>query len=213
MIPKLIWLIAVTLALVSYANALALTRARPGRRYITRATGARVALGIIEFLLIAAACALYLTRRDLRIVDAGAGARTVALGGGRVPPTLTILSFPGALIALGGGALAVWAKARLGRLFTAHLGVKEDHTLVTDGPYAVVRHPIYLGVLLFVLGSAGVWNSVACVGLAVGLGICFAVQLRIEERIFAAHFGTAYEEYRHRVPALLPLPRPRLFDR
>jgi protein-S-isoprenylcysteine O-methyltransferase Ste14 len=193
MIARLLWLLAVGIGLVSYANAVALTRARPGRRYLTRATGARAILGAVEFLLVAAACALSVSRRDLRLVETSAPS-----------PTITILGLAGALISIGGAALAAWAKARLGRLFTAHLGVKEDHTLVTDGPYAVVRHPIYLGVILFSLGTAGVWNSVACVGLAAGLGICFAVQLRIEERIFAAHFGAAYEDYRRRVPALLP---------
>jgi protein-S-isoprenylcysteine O-methyltransferase Ste14 len=196
MIAKWVWDLAVFVGFVSFADAIWLTLARPGRRYVTRATGARVILGAVECLLVAGACALYLTRRDVVIVpDSPASLDGVRRG----------LAIAGAFVSLAGAALAGWAKAQLGRLFTAHLGVKENHTLVTDGPYAIVRHPIYLGVILFALGTAGVWNSVAVAGLAVALTICFAVQLRIEEQIFAAHFGSAYEEYRRRVPALLPI--------
>jgi protein-S-isoprenylcysteine O-methyltransferase Ste14 len=196
MIAKWIWDLAILVALVSYADAIWLTIAGPGRRYVTRAKGARLVLGMIEFLLVVGTCALYLTRHDVKIVSDS----PATLDGVR-----RALAIAGAFVSLAGAALAAWAKARLGRLFTAHLGVKENHTLVTDGPYAIVRHPIYLGISLFALGTAAVWNSLAFVVLTVGLAICFAVQLRIEERIFAAHFGSAYEEYRHRVPALLPI--------
>jgi len=86
-----------------------------------RTTGARFVLGLIEFLLIAGACALYLTRHDVKIVSDS----PATLDGVR-----RALAIAGAFVSLAGAALAAWSKARLGRLFTAHLGVKENHTLV-----------------------------------------------------------------------------------
>ncbi|KAI0635131.1 Isoprenylcysteine carboxyl methyltransferase family-domain-containing protein, partial [Trametes polyzona] len=59
----------------------------------------------------------------------------------------------GAAVALIGGAVRVWAYRTLGRFFTWQLAVKSDHNLVTDGPYAWVRHPSYTGFIMAPIGN------------------------------------------------------------
>lgn len=119
------------------------------------------------------------------------------------------VAFAGAVLALTGALFAAWAKTRLGRLFSPQLGVQEGHELVTSGPYAIVRHPIYLGLIDFIIGSALYLNDVALLGVAFLFVLCFTAQIRIEERLFAAHFGAAWMAYSARTPALFPRVLPR----
>jgi protein-S-isoprenylcysteine O-methyltransferase Ste14 len=114
------------------------------------------------------------------------------------------VALAGAVLALTGALLAAWAKARLGRLFSPHLGVQHGHRLVTSGPYAVVRHPIYLGIIDFFIGSALFFNDVGLLVVAFLFVLYFTAQLRIEERLFARHFGAEWEAYRLRTPPLFP---------
>jgi len=83
--------------------------------------------------------------------------------------------------------------------------VKRDHTLVTTGPYAIVRHPIYTGLLLAFAGTALALGEVRGV-LAIAIATASLWRkLRLEERWMGEQFGDAYERYRSRVPALVPL--------
>lgn len=103
-----------------------------------------------------------------------------------------------------GLVLTVLARAWLGRNWSAVVTLKQDHELIRSGPYACVRHPIYTGLLLALLGTAiaiGDWRALAGVALiAVGL----VRKLMVEERFMAAQFGDAYARYRHDVRALVP---------
>jgi protein-S-isoprenylcysteine O-methyltransferase Ste14 len=118
----------------------------------------------------------------------------------------------GLALSIAGAGLAVWAKLRLGRWFTATFGVKEGHELVTDGPYAVTRHPIYTGLLAAILGGALVWNSGLTLVLGLALVIPFLLHTVYEEAMFEKHFGQPYFDYERRVPRLVPFTRraPRL---
>jgi protein-S-isoprenylcysteine O-methyltransferase Ste14 len=82
--------------------------------------------------------------------------------------------------------------------------VKHDHELIRSGPYALVRHPIYTGLLLALAGSAlmlGNWR--ALVGFALIAG-ALVRKLRIEERFMAQQFGEDYARYREQVAMLVP---------
>jgi protein-S-isoprenylcysteine O-methyltransferase Ste14 len=82
--------------------------------------------------------------------------------------------------------------------------IKEGHELVTTGPYALVRHPIYTGLLLAFLGSAlarGEWRGIVAVAIATG---ALWRKLRFEERWMRQQFGEAYRAYCARVAALVP---------
>lgn len=114
------------------------------------------------------------------------------------------LALAGAAILAAGVVLAAWAKLRLGRWFSATFGVKEGHVLVTDGPYAVTRHPIYSGLIATIAGAALLWNSALTLLLAVLLAVPYFLHTVHEEALFEQHFGAAYRDYQRRVPRLVP---------
>jgi Putative protein-S-isoprenylcysteine methyltransferase len=98
----------------------------------------------------------------------------------------------------------VWARVRLGGNWSGIVTIKHDHELIASGPYAIVRHPIYTGLLVAFIGSAmvlGEWRGVLAVLVA-----WWALwrKLRLEERWMAERFGQQYEAYCRRVPALVP---------
>ena len=79
------------------------------------------------------------------------------------------------------------------------------HRLVTDGPYAVVRHPQYLGLFMAVFGEGVVhWPTIFSLVAFVVIVIGYALLARQEERHIAAEHGSPYEEYRQRVPMFIP---------
>ncbi|HSJ24786.1 MAG TPA: isoprenylcysteine carboxylmethyltransferase family protein [Longimicrobiales bacterium] len=156
------------------------------KQWVSRATAVRVVLAVLEVGTLLAWFAF--ARGRWGILD----------------EVDTAVAIAGALLALTGALLAAWAKTRLGRLFSPQLGVQEDHHLVTTGPYAVVRHPIYLGIIDFIVGSALFYNDLALLVVGVLFMAYFAAQIRVEERQFAAHFGEEWRAYARRTPALLP---------
>ena len=108
-----------------------------------------------------------------------------------------------ALVAAGLG-FSVAARTWLGRNWSAEVTIKSNHELVRSGPYALVRHPIYSGVVLALCGTAlAIGNGRAVVGLVL-LVVGFVQKLRIEERFMTEQFGEAYAQYRTEVPALVP---------
>lgn len=112
-----------------------------------------------------------------------------------------------ALVALG-MAFAWWARIHLGRLWSGHITRKVNHKVVDTGPYALVRHPIYTGLLLALAATAAVKGTVAGLSGAVLFGLGFYLKARIEEGWLTQQLGAdAYASYRQRVPMLLPLPR------
>jgi protein-S-isoprenylcysteine O-methyltransferase Ste14 len=110
----------------------------------------------------------------------------------------------GAALTLLGVLLTIWARFYLGRNWSAVAAVKADHELVTGGPYRWVRHPIYSGLLLAFVGTAvaiGQWRGVLAVALSL---IAVAHRIIVEERFMRQQFGTGYDTYAQRVPALVP---------
>jgi protein-S-isoprenylcysteine O-methyltransferase Ste14 len=112
----------------------------------------------------------------------------------------------GAAVSVLGLGFAVWARVYLGTNWSRSVTIKQDHELITGGPYGLVRHPIYTGLLTGFLGTAVAIGQVR--GL-VAFALIFAVlwfKLRLEERWMRLQFGKVYEQYAQRVPALVPLP-------
>ncbi len=112
----------------------------------------------------------------------------------------------GALLTAAGLAFSVWARAHIGRNWSGTVTIKQDHTLVCSGPYALVRHPIYTGLLLAFAGSAlarGQWRGVFALLIA---WAALWRKLQVEERWMRERFGEEYVAYQRRVPALVPFP-------
>jgi protein-S-isoprenylcysteine O-methyltransferase Ste14 len=119
-------------------------------------------------------------------------------------PATVPIALAGLLAVLMGVAFSVWARLMLGGNWSNRVTVKEDHTLVRTGPYRIVRHPIYSGILLGMLGSALQRGGIRCfVGVLI-CGFSFWLKTRAEERFMVQSFGEQYLQYRHRVKALAP---------
>lgn len=109
-----------------------------------------------------------------------------------------------ALVTAAGLGFTVWARVHLGRNWSGTVTIKQDHELILTGPYALVRHPIYTGLLLAFIGTGfarGDWRGVLAVVMA---WAALWRKLLVEESWMSAQFGQRYEEYRRRVPALVP---------
>jgi protein-S-isoprenylcysteine O-methyltransferase Ste14 len=110
-----------------------------------------------------------------------------------------------AATALAGFAFTWWARIHLGRLWSSVITRKEGHRIVDSGPYALVRHPIYTGLIAALVASAIVEATPTALGGAALLIAGFWVKARGEERFLAAELGAeTYEAYRRRVPMLQP---------
>jgi protein-S-isoprenylcysteine O-methyltransferase Ste14 len=120
-----------------------------------------------------------------------------------LPPS-TAWVYMGLVLTAAGLGLTIWARRVLGTNWSAMPSIKTDHELIQRGPYRLVRHPIYTGLLLAVFGSglAGgrVWN-LCVVGMA---AILLIVKLKAEEALLARQFPEAYLQYRRRAKAIIP---------
>ena len=138
----------------------------------------------------------------IRVIVLAFVATRVAVGGGLAVHDL-VLQVTGAIAFLAGLGLAVWARIYLGRNWGMPMTQKAEPELVTDGPYRVVRHPIYTGILLALFGTALATNLywlviVACVGAY------FVYSARVEERNLIGTFPTQYPRYRATTKMLIP---------
>lgn len=146
--------------------------------------------------------------RNLVLALAGAllFARGLSIGvlGRRFLPPLPWIWYAGVALTIAGLALAFWARYHLGRNWSAQITLKEGHTLVCGGPYKYLRHPIYSGILLAIVGTAltvGLYRALLAVFLA-GLG--FWWKARQEDAWLARAFGEQFERQRRRTGRLLP---------
>lgn len=116
-----------------------------------------------------------------------------------VPIALTGLG-----IALSGVTFSIWARLTLGDNWSSSPSIKHDHTLILSGPYRIVRHPIYAGILLGLVGSAlqhGLVRSFLAVNIC---GVGLWMKVTEEERFMVHRFGDQYLRYRCDVSALVP---------
>lgn len=110
-----------------------------------------------------------------------------------------------AALCIAGFAFAWWARLHLGRLWSAFVTRKADHRIIDTGPYGIVRHPIYAGIILAALALAIVKDTVYAVAGALLATLGFWIKARLEEGFLREQLGAdAYDAYRRRVPMLLP---------
>jgi protein-S-isoprenylcysteine O-methyltransferase Ste14 len=104
-----------------------------------------------------------------------------------------------------GLAFTWWARIYLGRLWSSSVTKKADHHVVDTGPYAIVRHPIYTGLIAALSATAILKaNAIAILGVLL-MTYGFWLKARLEERFLREQLGAAaYDSYRRRVPMLMP---------
>jgi protein-S-isoprenylcysteine O-methyltransferase Ste14 len=116
-----------------------------------------------------------------------------------------LLSWIAIAVVAAGLGFRVAAMLRLRHRFSPVMAVQHEHELETEGPYAWVRHPGYLGALLSCLGGALAFGSVAALPLVALMLWAQLTRLRREERLLASHFGERWHAYAARTGALVPM--------
>ena len=107
-------------------------------------------------------------------------------------------------IGAAGFALAFWARILLGGEWSSQVTLKADHRLIVAGPYAVVRHPIYSGLLLAMLGTAIAGGELRMYLAVLVIFATFWYKSRLEERLLVSVMGSRYVEYQRHTHALIP---------
>jgi protein-S-isoprenylcysteine O-methyltransferase Ste14 len=110
----------------------------------------------------------------------------------------------GAAVNVGGLLFAVWAREHLGRNWSRSVTIKQDHELITTGPYAALRHPIYTGILTGFVGTAIAITQVRGVIVVALVFLVFWSKLRMEEKWMRSQFGETYSDYELHTSALVP---------
>ena len=106
------------------------------------------------------------------------------------------------LFAIGLG-LAVWARLHIGRNWGTPMSQKDDPELVTSGPYRLIRHPIYSGILVAGVGTAVALSWVWLIAVALA-GVYFIYSATVEEANLAKQFPDSYPAYRRTTKMLVP---------
>lgn len=117
-------------------------------------------------------------------------------------PTIDWILF--ALCALG-FLFCWWARIQLGRLWSGWVSRKEGHRIIDTGPYRIVRHPIYSGLIVAAWATATIKGTNVALGGAAIMTLGFWIKARLEERFLSQELGAeAYNAYRRHVPMLVP---------
>jgi len=125
--------------------------------------------------------------------------RAAALPHGPLLASASVMLFAAGLI------LRWWAIISLGRFFTVDVTIEKDHELVERGPFRVVRHPSYTGVLLAFVGLAlSLRNWAALLIILVPIGAAFLHRMNVEEDALSRALGSRYAEYMKRTKRLVP---------
>ena len=110
----------------------------------------------------------------------------------------------GAVVQAAFMALAIWARIHLGRNWSGEVRIGEGHELIRTGPYRIVRHPIYTGMLGMFAGTALASGQYHALLGQVLLLVAYLRKTRLEEEILGKTFSSDFEEYRRGTWALVP---------
>jgi len=122
-----------------------------------------------------------------------------------VVPATEISAGIGAVLCLAGLLFCLWARLTLGRNWSGTITLKQGHELIERGPYQLVRHPIYTGLLSMCLGTAvAIGHFAGFVGVLF-VFVSFWVKLADEETLMLQHFPAKYAAYQQRVKRIIPL--------
>ncbi len=152
--------------------------------------------------LIVLALGIFVATRIMTGMAHYAKADAVVFGNTLFTPS-TALGWVAAVLSVAGVGFAIWARIYLGRNWSSAPAIKEDHELVTTGPYAYVRHPIYTGLILTALGTA-LTGTIFGIGVLIVAASVFFRRINKEERIMLELFPDVYPVYQARTKKLIP---------
>lgn len=110
----------------------------------------------------------------------------------------------GLIVMLPGFALMQAGEKYLAKQFSIEVTLQKDHQLIRNGPYRFVRHPRYLGILIFFTGIAFIFRSLMGLGMVLALGLVLVWRIFAEEQLMQQEFGQEWEEYRAQTWRLVP---------
>lgn len=110
----------------------------------------------------------------------------------------------GVYLTFAGVAFAIWARLHIGRNWSGSVTIKADHQLARTGPYSIVRHPIYSGFLVAILGTAITIGEIRGLFAFVCAFIGVKLKAGLEEKFMREQFGDEYVQYEREVKALIP---------
>lgn len=122
----------------------------------------------------------------------------------RVLPANAAIAWIAAVFCLAGLGFSIWARFTLGRNWSGTVTLKEGHELIDRGPYRLVRHPIYTGLLVMIVATALAFGRI--IGFA-GVLLAFAsfwIKLGHEEKVLLKQFPERYRAYQQRVKRIIP---------
>jgi len=120
-----------------------------------------------------------------------------------IPQTDAIL-IVAAILGIAGLGLCLWARAVLGRNWSGTVTLKEDHELIVRGPYRLVRHPIYTGLMAMIIATAMQQGHVAGMVGTILVFASFWIKSSSEEEVMVKQFPDQYAAYRQRVKRIIP---------
>ena len=148
---------------------------------------------------------LYRTVTVAGVVLLVAGGEQFSRGADRLWSFEPVVDYALVLVVLSGIAFTWWARLYLGRLWSSSVTKKADHRVVDTGPYAIVRHPIYTGIILACAATAAQLGTALAVAGVFVLWVGFWIKARLEERFLRGQLEEgAYDAYRQKVPMLVP---------
>src|SRR6266513_4654461 len=139
------------------------------------------------------------------IVSVAAGIYVAKYWPAAALPHQRSFEFAGVALFVAGLFLRWWAIITLGRFFTVDVTIEKDHQLVEHGPFCMVRHPSYTGVLLAFVGlgfSLGNWAALLVILLPIG--VAFIHRMNVEENALSSALGQQYTDYMRRTKRLVP---------
>ena len=122
----------------------------------------------------------------------------------RVIPHVEALAWTGIVLCVAGLAFCIWARFTLGRNWSGMVTLKGGHELIVHGPYALVRHPIYTGLLTMFVATVIVLGHVAGIVAAPFVFLGTWIKLRHEEKLMLKQFPEQYAAYQKRVKLIVP---------
>lgn len=118
--------------------------------------------------------------------------------------TTSTLSVVSTSLVVLGAAFAIWARLTIGTNWSGTVTLKEGHELIVRGPYRIVRHPIYTGLIAMGIGTAMIYAEAAGFAMVAFGVVVFALRIPAEERLMTETFPDQYPQYRRRVKAVIP---------
>ena len=122
----------------------------------------------------------------------------------RIIPATETVGWMAGILCIAGLLFCLWARAALGRNWSGTITLKEGHELIERGPYRLVRHPIYTGLLVMFLATAikfGYLSGIVAMLLAF---VSFWIKLSDEEKLMLQQFPDQYRSYQERVKRIIP---------